>query len=182
MSDNLMNEDIKSALEYYDSYQQKVNEIIDKTYYIKKQDNKNITDEIFFYDKNKKLIYKSAYEIIAVYMPSVNTWKWAWSLPTAKKKSTFFSRKILEYAFNLDEEKEFLLRSTLINSKIKIDNNLQLDIYLSLTAKLSKKPFILKTYNAPVELDGDGYFPFKKINEDPNNKNYMIFYLIILDF
>ncbi len=181
MSDNLMNEDIKSALEYYDSNQPSVNEIINKTAYLKKQDNQNITDEIFFYDKNKKLIYKSAYELIAVYMPSMSTWKWAWSLPTAKKKSTFFSRKILEYAFNLDEEKEFLLRSTLINSKIKIDNNLQLDIYLSLTAKLSKKPFILKTFNAPIELD-DGYFPFKEINEDPNNENYMIYYLLILDF
>ncbi len=181
MSDNLMNEDIKSALEYYDSNQEKVNEIINKTAYLKKQDNQNITDEIFFYDKNKKLIYKSAFELIAVYMPSMSTWKWAWSLPTAKKKSTFFSRKILEYAFNLDEEKEFLLRSTLINSKIKIDNNLQLDIYLSLTAKLSKKPFILKTFNAPIELD-DGYFPFKEINEDPNNENYMIYYLLILDF
>jgi hypothetical protein len=182
MSDNLMNEDIKSALEYYDSNQGKVNEIINNTVYLKKQDNQNITDEIFFYDKNKKLIYKSAYELIAVYMPSMSTWKWAWSLPTAKKKSTFFSRKILEYAFNLDEEKEFLLRSTLINSKIQIDNNLQLDIYLSLTAKLSKKPFILKTFNAPIQLDDDGYFPFKEINEDPNNENYMIYYLLILDF
>ncbi len=182
MSDNLMNEDIKNALEYYDSNQPSVNEIINKTVYLKKQDNQNITDEIFFYDKNKKIIYKSAFELIAVYMPSISTWKWAWSLPTAKKKSTFFSRKILEYAFNLDEDKEFLLRSTLINSKIKIDNNLQLDIYLSLTAKLSKKPFILKTFNAPIYPDDDGFLPFKEINEDPNNENYMIYYLLILDF
>ena len=61
MSNTLMNEDIKSALEYYDSNQTEVNKIIKKIAYIKHKDNKNITDEIFFYDKNKKLIYKSSY-------------------------------------------------------------------------------------------------------------------------
>lgn len=185
MSSNFIGDDIKTSLEYYDSYQPKVNEIIKKTVYIKTKDNKNITDEIFFYDKDKNLIFKSSYEIISVYIPSTSIWKWAWALPTAPKKSTSFSRKLLDYAFNLDTDKEFLLRSTLINSKIKIINQTQLDIYLALTANLSKKPFILKTFIAPFkesEITKDGFYPFKQINEDSNNKNYILMYLLILDF
>ncbi len=185
MSINFIGDDIKTSLEYYDSYQPKVNEIIQNTVYIKTKDNKNITDEIFFYDKDKKLIFQSSYEIISVYIPSTSTWKWAWSLPTAQKKSTSFSRKLLDYAFNLDTDKEFLLRSTLINSKIKIINQIQLDIYLAITAKLSKKPFILKTFIAPIEESEstkDGFYPFKQLNIDPNNKNYIVMYLLILDF
>ncbi len=182
MASNFIGDDIKTSFEYYDSNQPKVNEIISKTVYIKTKDNKNITDEIFFYDKNKKLIFKSSYEIISVYLPNTGTWKWAWSLPTAPKKSTSFSRKLLDYAFNLDSEKEFLLRTTLINSKIKIINQIQLDIYLALTANLSKKPFILKTFISPIEVDKDGFYPFKEVNEDAKNKNYIMMYLLILDF
>jgi hypothetical protein len=183
MSGNFIGDDIKTSLEYYDANQPRVNEIINKTEYIKTKDNNNITDEILFYDKNKKLIFKSSYEIISVYIPSTGVWKWAWSLPTAPKKSTSFSRKLLDYAFNLDsKDNEFLLRSTLINSKIKIINKTQLDIYLSLTAKLSKKPFILKTFVSDVNVDSDGFYPFRKINDDPNNVNYIVMYLLILDF
>jgi hypothetical protein len=183
---NFIDELIKSSLEYYDSYQPKIVDIINKTEYIKIKDNKNITDQIIFFDKNKKKIFESSFEFLSIFIPHSNIWKWAWSLPTAKKKNNFISRKLLDYAFNLDSDKDYLLRSTLINSKIKIINNLQLDIYVSLSAKLSKNPFILKIFIAPPSEDDydeeEKFYPFRQINEDIDNNKYICYYLFILDF
>jgi len=205
MSKSSFDDTLKSSLEYYDSFQPKVIEILSKTEYILFKDNKNITDEIIFFDKNKKKILQSAYEYLAVYVPSSNTWKWAWSLPTSKKKSNFISRKILEYAFNLEQENDFLLKTTLINSKIQITNQLQLDLYVALSASLSKKPFILKTYLSPMnnvekykdkEVEGI-LIPLKKndnvdtmdttnttnnADNADNPDNFITLYLFILDF
>ena len=174
---------IKSSLEYYDTYQPRVVDILNDIYYIKIINNKNITDEIIFLDKNKKEIFKSSYEVLSAYIPQQKVWKWAWSLAVAEKKSNFVSRKILEYAFNLDYQKDFFLKSTLINSNITIINDLQLDIYIGLSASISKKPFIFKLYYPPVTSEEDiEYYPYRKINEDPNKSNYMVYYLFILDF
>jgi len=176
-------DDIKSSLEYYDSHQPKINELINKIHYTRFINNKNITDEIIFFDKNKKEIFKSSYEVLAAYIPQYDAWKWSWSLPSIKKKYNFISRKILEYAFDLDAQKDYLLKSTLINSKIKIINDLQLDIYKSISASLSKKPFILKWFSIPLKSQDDlEYYPFKKINDDPESIKYVALYLIILDY
>jgi hypothetical protein len=176
-------DDIKSSLEYYDSYQPKINELVNKIHYIRFINNKNITDEIIFFDKNKKEIFKSSYEILAAYIPHYHAWKWSWSLPSTEKKKSFISRKILEYAFDLDNKKDYLLKSTLINSKIKIINDLQLDIYKAISASLSKKPFILKIFSIPLTLEEDlEYYPFKKINEDSESIKYVTLYLFILDY
>lgn len=183
---NIIDDIIQTSLEYYDSNQPKIIKIIEKIHYIKFKNNQNITDEIIFYDKNKKEIFKSSYEILAAYVPNQQIWKWAWSLPTLPKKNNFISRKILEYALNLDHEKDYLLKSTLINSKIKIINDLQLDIYTALSANLSRKPFIFKLYYAPIpttnEDKDDQFYPYKEINDDPDNSKYMVFYLFILDY
>lgn len=177
------NFDIKTSLEYYDTFQPKITEILKKIYYIKTINNKNITDEIIFYDKNKKEIFKSSFELLAAYVPNQQVWKWAWSLPSLEKKSNIISRKILDYAFNLDHNKDFLLKSTLINSKIKIVNDLQLDIHIALSANLTRKPFIFKFFYAPLTSEEDiDFYPYKKINESPDNINYIAFYLFILDF
>ncbi len=174
---------VKTSLEYYDSYQPKIDELVNKIHFIKIINNKNITDEIIFFDKNKKEIFKSSYEVLSAYIPQQQTWKWSWSLPTMLKKSNFISRKILEYALNLDPEKDYLLKSTLINSKIRIINDIQLDIYKALSANLSRKPFILKLFLVPLESEKETeYYPFKKINDDPDNINYVAYYLFILDY
>lgn len=185
MSNSTIIDDIiQTSLEFYDSNQPKIIEIIEKVHYVKFKNNNNITDEITFFDKHKKEILKSSYEILAAYVPNQQLWKWAWSLPTILKKSSFISRKILEYALNLDHEKDYLLKSTLINSKIRIINDLQLDIYIALSANLSRKPFIFKLYLAPPldkNIDPE-FYPYKEINDDPDNSKYIVFYLFILDF
>ena len=142
-----MDSTIRDSLEFYDKNQELYNVFFNKIKYIKFVDNINMIDDIIFYDENKKVLLESSYEILGVFLPKTQLWKWSWSIPSFKKKHTFISRKILDYAFNLDNFKEISLRSDLTNSKIKIINDLQLDIHIALSSYIGKQPLIFKFYN-----------------------------------
>jgi hypothetical protein len=146
---------IRDSLEFYDKNQELYYEFFKKIKHIKLINNINITDDIIFYDEHKNVLLKSSYEILGVYLPKTKLWKWSWSIPTFHKKYTFISRKTLEYAFNLDTRTELPLRADFLNSKIKIVNNLQLDIHIALSSHLGKQPLIFKYYN---KLDKDDTF------------------------
>jgi len=186
---------IKNSIEYYDSYKSKVNNIINNTEFIQFVNNDNITNQIIFFDKNNKILLKSSYEIISVYLPTQKIWKWSWSVPLPAN-NTFISRKLVEYACSLNDLSDILIKSILTNSKINISNDIQIDILLSLISKLTKNPFIFE-YIPVAPID------FNKKNVDSNidtknniihyrniinNKKYDVFkqhliqYLLILDF
>ena len=175
---------IKNALEYYDEHQVKINKIIDKIAHIKWKpgtDESSGINEISFYDNNKKLLLSSAYEFMGMFMPDINTWKWAWAIPSLYKNNTYISRKILSYAFDLDFKNDYLLRSELINSTIKIYDTIQLDIHTAIAANLSKTPFIYKYVVIPTE-NIDGYHSVSNNIDENVYKNYMVMYLFILDY
>ncbi len=190
--DNKLNQEllIKNSLEYYDEHQINVNKIIDKIVYLKWNGNTgNTTEEtsfvnkISFYDKDKKLLLTSAYEFLGMYIPKNKILKWAWAVPSLTKNNTFISRKILSYAFDLDFNNDYLLRSELINSTIKIHNDIQLDIHIAIASYLSKIKFIYKYIAIPMEND-DGYYKIDnkvKLNKNMYDK-YMIMYLYIIDY
>lgn len=197
-SENLIDPIIKNSLEYYDQHQPKIQEILNKLEYIEIVNNGNITDQFIFYDSDDNVILKSRYEVLSIYVPQNNIWKWSWSLPTASIKNTFISRKILEYAFTLNPETDYLLKSTLINSKILIENSNQLDIYIGLSAMLSKKPFIFKIYMVPIDQKDlndkksnnndnknnniKNLYYYKKIINNNERHNYIALYTFILDW
>lgn len=176
---------IRNSLEYYDKYQPEIQKIIDKIEYIKIIDGVNINDIYVFYDSNDKEIFRSRIETLSIFIPQTNTWKWSWSVPITKYNNTLIARKILEYAFTLNTTTDFILKSSLINSNIIITNQNQIDIYLSLSSMLSKKPFILKIYLVPFNKnknkDNDIYY-FKDINNHPNKENFISIYSYIVDW
>ncbi len=184
---NLNNIDpiIKTSLEYYDSHNIKIDKFIKDIVYLEFINNNNQTDQIKFYDNDKNLLLISSYEIIGFYIPQNKIWKWAWAVPTIVKKYTYYARKILSYAFDLDSIKDYLVKSSLINSKVSIMNNIQLDIYIALASYISKKPFIFKFYNS-IYNDGDNddsnLINYQKILKDTEIDNYIISYIIILDY
>jgi hypothetical protein len=186
--DNILKIDstIRDALDFYDKNREKFSAFFNKVKYVKFVNNNNIIDDIIFYDDDKNILLESSYEILGVYLPKSNFWKWSWSIPTVHKKYTYISRKILEYAFNLDHNNELSLRSELINSKIKIVNDLQLDIHIALSSYIGKQPLIFKFYNKFNDndiidnSDGDLYTYISENNDD--DENYMIMYLFILDY
>jgi hypothetical protein len=187
---------VKDSLEYYDKNCEKYENFIKKIKFIKLVNNKNLTDEIIFLDENKKVLLESSYEILGIYLPKQHIWKWSWSIPTWHKKFTFISRKILEWAFNLDQDKEYLLRSKLINSKIKIINNLQLDMHIAISSYIGKQPLIFKFYNRIDDSENSDDSSENTTNSSTNNndlvnyvsdnkdfdENYMIMYFFILNY
>lgn len=186
---NLSYSIIKDSLDYYDKYQPEVQNILSKIEYIKINIGDNVNDEYIFYDSDDKIILKSKIETLSIYIPQNKTWKWSWSVPFAKYKNTLISREILKYAFTLDTDNDLFLKSTLVNSKIVIQNNYQIDIYLALSALLSKKPFILRMYLIPKENNTntnnknyENIYEFKKILDRPDRKNYISVFLLILDW
>jgi len=192
INENLLDPIIKNSLEYFDSNQPKIQKIINNIEYIEFIISNDKIDQIYFYNSEKIKFFESRYEILSIFIPQTNIWKWSWSLPTAGKKNTFITRKILEYAFNLNPEKDYLLKSTLINSKIKIINNIQLDIHLALSSYLSKKPFIFKFYIVPLNVNENidentkknfkNLYSYKKVLNDKNIKNYISVYLLLIDY
>lgn len=193
---NKIDSTIKDALEFYDNNCEKFDNFYKKINFIKFINNNNQTDEIIFLDQNKKVLLESSYEILGIYLPKQHLWKWSWSIPTWHKKFTFISRKILEYAFNLDNTKEYLLRSKLINSKIKIMNDLQLDIHIALSSYIGKQPLIFKFYNRIDDVEDNETQSDESVNSNEENtenllnyssenkdynEDYMIIYLFILN-
>ncbi len=185
IQDNFTNSIMRSAIDYYDKCQEKIQKILDKIEYIKMVDGGNINDKYIFYDSNNNVIFESRIETLSIFTPQNKTWKWSWSVPFAKFQNTFISRKILEYAFTLNSETDLFLKSTLVSSKIIISNQYQIDLYLALSAMLSKKPFILRFYLYPDDSDNESnenIYRYKKILSHPDKKNFMSIYSLMIDW
>ena len=181
---NNFNPIIKNSLEYYDSFQPKIQEILNKIEYIKIINGVNINDEYIFYEQNGKQFFKSRIETLGMFIPQDNSWKWSWAIPIAKYQNTLISRKILEYAFTLNSLSDLYLKSTLINSKLLIKNQYQIDIYLALASMLSKKPFILKLYLYPqlqVNVTEEIYYYKETINKTDKDK-FISLYVMVIDW
>lgn len=191
-----INSIVKDSLDYYDKHQPQIQQILNKIEYIKIDIGKNVNDEYIFYDSNDKIIFKSKIETLSLFIPHSNIWKWSWSVPFAKYNNTLISREILKYAFTLNSENDFFLKSILINSKNIIKNQYQLDIYLALSSLLSKKPFILRIYLVPPDDHDDNnnidnnknsfnnefLYEYKKILKNPDKKNYISVFVLVVDW
>jgi hypothetical protein len=68
---------------------------------------------------------------------------WGWSSGELNKELILTSRKVLNYALDLDRE-NILLKTALITSRYRVSSPIQIDIHLALTSFLSKQPFIFK--------------------------------------
>jgi hypothetical protein len=168
-----LNSMIPIALEYYDKNKKMFNNFFKKIH--KTETIKNSKDmeknKLLFYDKDSKLLLESSYEIIGLFYNKYNTWIWSWAIPNLSKNKILISRKLLNYALDIDitqdENKQFkYIKSELITSRTQITSKLQLDIYLSLVSYLSKKRIIYKKR----------YF----LNKDEPD-NYIDYYFFVLD-
>jgi hypothetical protein len=174
---------IRNSMEYYDKNKEKTDILKSKLRYIKFSYKDYLNDKILFYDKNKELILESKIQLLSIYYPKNNIWKWSWSIPSAHKNSTFLVRKILDYAFDLNNESEFMLKYLLLNSQIKIINDLQLDINLALSSYISKIPFIFEYNMIPVSANEDDLIDYKDdILNSPYLPGSMSAYFLILDY
>lgn len=166
-----MTDIIKDALEYYDRntelYEHKFDDGIFLKFIKKTADTEHNIMEM--YDKDKKLIYQSRYEMLGILTDDI--WEWAWARPLLRKNTTNIIRKIFNYGAELDPE-EFLIKTELITSRFKITSYVQIDMHIALASYLSKKPLIYKHY---FYESTDEYY---KIIHD---KESVVFFMFLLD-
>ena len=171
----------KNILENYDRNKLNIDKKLENYKYFKLKYNESLHDmyEITLYDNKKKEILNSKYQLLSVYIPNLKLWKWAWSLPLAVKKQSFVSKKILDYALNIENPNMLFVRDPLINSNIIIESELELDLLIGMSSYLTKQNFI-KAFYFISESEGV-YNNVKKIEESADKNDYMIHYYILMD-
>ena len=132
---------IKKSLEYYDNQNFKNKKYIENTI-IEARAN----DKLIIFDKKYNILLESEYEILGLFDNQTNVWLWAWLLPFLNSSETIISRKLLDYALKLEPQSNsndhFYIKSQLLNSRITIENEIELDIHLALSSYLIKDLFL----------------------------------------
>lgn len=184
MNKNIYFNTIKTAIEEHDIYEYKIINFIKKIEYFKIDNKKNLTPRIKFFDSDKNLLLESGFENVGVFKQKNNTWQWGWSMNAINNNQNFISRNILLYSFKLKSEihSEFLLKSILIESRLKIKNKLQLEILLALSSYLSKFHFIFKLPFLPFSYNIDEYINYKDLFNNKDFNDCEILYLFIIDY
>ena len=147
---------IKNAYKYYDEKTELYENIKDATYVENIFDSDLKESKIKFYI-NKKLILEANYETLGTYYSEDNLFIWAWANINNKKNMTYISKDILKYGLDIilddssDNTDEFnlnsFLKTLLINSRININNQVELDIITYISFYLSKKDWITSIRN-----------------------------------
>jgi len=159
-----LNQFIKKALEYYDK---KILEYADliKITDVKYESNKN---EITFITQDKKEHYFS-FETLGYFDNTEHIWIWSWLLQELKSDQTKIARDLLNYGLKLEPETlsidHHFFKALLVNSRISIDEMVQLDINLAIFGYLMKDKFKF-------------IYPKKTYLDDKKTK-FVTFYLLI---
>lgn len=142
---------LRDALEYYDANSLKSYDVQKRYKYYKINLDKTT---ITFFDKKKKEISTHKYTYIGKYNPKSKIWIWGWSVSSADKSMIEVSRRVLNYALDLDM-KYISLKSELITSRHQVSSMTQIDILVALTAYLSKCPIIYRLAYDNVIIEQD---------------------------
>ena len=140
---------IKKAYKYYDDQFVKYESLITKinTWTTTNSELDLQKPKMNFFDKNKKLLFKSNWEFAGTMYLDHNLWVWSWANPNTKKNETYISTKLLRYGCDINIEdnsiNEKFLKMILTNSRIAIKNKVSLDIIAYLALYLSKKDWII---------------------------------------
>ena len=124
-----LSQTIKMAIEKYDTICLKYKEYINKNAQIEGAGNKikfNFDDYEEEFDC----------EILGYFDNQNNIWIYSWVLTNRNLSDTKISRELLEYGLKLEPnsntDEHFMIKSLLVNSRIQIEESLQLDINLAL--------------------------------------------------
>lgn len=146
------------AMAYYDRNRQKYIKFIETISTMRevKYESESEQDKLIFFNKDKKEIATSRFEILGSYSSETEIWTWGWADPSARKKLVSLSRKLLNYGIDISPTPHnYYLKEELITSKFKLNSMVQLDIHIALASYLSKSPLIMWYYDIVIpSLDG----------------------------
>jgi|SaaInlStandDraft_5_1057022.scaffolds.fasta_scaffold08482_5 hypothetical protein len=153
---------IKNAYKYYDEKMILYEKIHHMTGLSKDEHECDLEVASIKFYINKKIISEANYEIMGRYYKKDNIFIWAWADVDNVKNLTYISKQILNYGLDividnsLDNKDEFNLNSflkmLLINSRIVINNQVELDILTYISFYLSKKDWFI-TITDPKNSD-----------------------------
>lgn len=154
---------IKKSLQYYDDQKLKYIDFINNDDIIVNTSMEDITIKI----KNK--IYNGTYEILGYFDNNTKIWIWGWGLINLDLDKTKICRDLLNYGLKLEPlnnlYEHHFIKSLLVNSRILIEDSIQLDINLSIYAYLTRDKYIF-------------IYPHKIYTNKDKNDYIMVYYLI----
>jgi hypothetical protein len=128
---------IKSSLDYYDKQNIKYK--------------KYLPPDSILLNNEKKIVNKFEEsttiksEVLGVFDHNTKVFFWGWVLPYLNKNETIISRELLNYGLNIDPissiSDHFYLKSLLVNSRINIDTDFDLDLLVAMSVNLLKNKF-----------------------------------------
>jgi hypothetical protein len=163
METNNINQFIKKSLEYYDNQQLKYkNLIVSENVEFSKTSN-----EITFINKKDEERINADIELLGYFDHQNKIWIWSWLLSDLQSSLTKTARELLNYGLKLEPnnntEEHIFIKSLLVNSRITIEEKVQLDINLGIYSYLSRDKYQF-------------IYPHNKY--DKNNIAYTYYYLI----
>lgn len=101
----------------------------------------------FWFDMELNKYVVSRYEIIflATFHKDIDKTfiNWSWSLPFINSNEINYSYKLFQYVINLDCENYYQIKKMFLNTNIKINYHLEVQIYMAIAIKLFKISHIL---------------------------------------
>lgn len=154
---------IKKALDHFDNQKIKNYDLISN------QDvSFDINENKINFHFDKKPVTKD-FEILGYFDNQNHIWIWGWLLNDLSFNTTKVCRGLLDYGLKLEPKsnatEHFFIKSLLVNSRIQIDEDVQLDINLAIYS------YIVKDKIAFI-------YPRKRYI-DSNNDKYVTFYYLI---
>lgn len=133
MNTESLSQTIKNALEKYDNINEKYISYINNPNFVFSTE-----DQIRFNLDNTYDNFE--YEHMGSFDNQNHIWIWSWVFPKSNMKKTKISRELLDYGLKLEPESNtydhFMIKSLLVNSRIQIEESIQLEINLAIYTSL----------------------------------------------
>jgi hypothetical protein len=154
---------IKKAIQHFD------NQNLSNILILNVEDSKvkfNIeNNEVTFFTEEKEYIYD--FEMLGYFDNTANIWIWSWLLTDLNSDQTKISRELLNYGLKLEPSsnsiEHFFIKSLLVNSRISIEEDIQLETNLAIFSYIIKNKIKF-------------IYPRKRYID--NMKNYVTFYYL----
>jgi len=164
MDNDSLNQFIKKALQHYDNQNLINKEILDIPDSQVKFSIETNTITFKFDEKEKTFDF----EMLGYFDNQSHVWIWAWLLTDLNSEQTKMSRELLNYGLKLESTsnsiEHFFIKSLLVNSRISVEEDTQLDTNLAICSYIIKNKIKF-------------IYPRKRYIDKSNN--YVTFYYLI---
>lgn len=145
-----------------------------------------------FYDKDKKLLFKSRVEYVGKHYIDQSIWIWAWALSHINKSGSTIIRNVFMYGTDINvvsggvlNPENLLLKNELVTSRSIITDPIQIEIHCAIASYLAKRPMILPFSDVGVGSDTGPIFPYREEplddKDDDQIVSHFVYYMFILD-